>query len=278
MKKSEIGYCPFRITLSSTSINATTSRVPTPNGVPLSVLVIDDEPQIRRVVRNALKADALAIGETGAPPGVRVLEAATGREGIDLAAAELPALIILDLGLPDLAGIAVCREIRRWSRAPIIVLSARHEDTEKAALLDAGADDYMTKPFSTVELLARARAQLRRASQIQERTAITDRVTIGNLTVDLNLRRVERGTTLVHLTPTEWALLRTFIENPRKTLTHRQLFVAVWGNSEGDAQQYLRVYVGHLRRKIEQDPMRSRYLQTEAGVGYRYEPDVDGQC
>lgn len=277
MKKQEIAPRPFRPQRRSTSINATVSHVPVPNGVPLSVLVIDDEPQIRRVVRNALKAEALATGETGAPPGVRVLEAATGREGIDLAAAELPALIILDLGLPDLAGIAVCREIRRWSRAPIIVLSARHEDTEKAALLDAGADDYMTKPFSTVELLARARAQLRRASQIQERVAITDRITIGDLTVDLNLRRVERGTTLVHLTPTEWALLRTFIENPRKTLTHRQLFAAVWGNSEGDAQQYLRVYVGHLRRKIEQDPMRPRYLQTEAGVGYRYEPDADGQ-
>ncbi len=249
----------------------------TRNGVPLSVLVIDDEPQIRRVVRNALKADALAVGASEPAPGVRVLEAATGREGIDLAAAELPALIILDLGLPDLAGIAVCREIRRWSHAPVIVLSARHEDTEKAALLDAGADDYMTKPFSTVELLARVRAQLRRASQVQERTAITDRVTIGDLTVDLNLRRVERGKALVHLTPTEWALLRTFIENPRKTLTHRQLFAAVWGNSEGDAQQYLRVYVGHLRRKIEHDPMRPRYLQTEAGVGYRYEPDVDDQ-
>lgn len=247
------------------------------NGVPLSVLVIDDEPQIRRVVRNALKADALAVDAFEPAPAVRVLEAASGREGIDLAAAELPALVILDLGLPDLAGIAVCREIRRWSKSPIIVLSARHEDTEKAALLDAGADDYMTKPFSTVELLARARAQLRRASQVQERTAITHRVTIGELTVDLNLRRVERGKTLVHLTPTEWALLRTFIENPRKTLTHRQLFAAVWGNSEGDAQQYLRVYVGHLRRKIELDPMRPRYLQTEAGVGYRYEPDLDDQ-
>ncbi len=246
------------------------------NGVPFSVLVIDDEPQIRRVVRNALNADALAAGDAGAQPAVRALEAATGREGIDLAAAELPALIILDLGLPDLTGIAVCREIRRWSRAPIIVLSARHEDTEKAALLDAGADDYMTKPFSTVELLARARAQLRRARQLTEPSP-KERVTIGDLTVDLGLRRVERSGVLVHLTRTEWALLRTFIENPRKTLTHRQLFTAVWGNSEGDAQQYLRVYVGHLRRKIEQDPIRPRYLQTEPGVGYRFEPDADAQ-
>jgi two-component system KDP operon response regulator KdpE len=243
-------------------------------GVPLVVLVIDDEPQIRRVVRNALRADALASNGDEAPPAVRALEAATGREGIDLAAAELPGLVILDLGLPDLTGIAVCREIRRWSGAPIIVLSARHEDTEKAALLDAGADDYMTKPFSTVELLARARAQLRRARQVPGPS--TDaKVVVGDLVVDLGLRRVERGGVLVHLTPTEWALLRTFLEYPRKTLTHRQLFTAVWGNSEGDAQQYLRVYVGHLRRKIEQDPMRPRYLHTEPGVGYRLEPDAD---
>jgi two-component system KDP operon response regulator KdpE len=245
------------------------------NGVPLSVLVIDDEPQIRRVVRNALKTASLAAGDADAPPSVRVLEAATGREGVDLAASELPALTILDLGLPDIAGIAVCREIRRWSRAPIIVLSARHEDTEKAALLDAGADDYMTKPFSTVELLARVRAQLRRARQLGEHSPQAERVTIGDLIVDLALRRVERNGALIHLTPTEWALLRAFLENPRKTLTHRHLFAAVWGNSEGDAQQYLRVYVGHLRRKIEQDPMRPRYLQTEPGVGYRFEPDSD---
>lgn len=243
--------------------------------VPLSVLVIDDEPQIRRVVRNALKAEALAVGDAADAPPVRALEAATGRDGIDLAASALPALIILDLGLPDLTGIAVCREIRRWSQAPIIVLSARHEDTEKAALLDAGADDYMTKPFSTVELLARARAQLRRARQLGERRAPTERVTVGDLTVDLALRRVERLGAVVHLTPTEWALLRTFLEHPRKTLTHRQLFAAVWGNSEGDAQQYLRVYVGHLRRKIEHDPMRPQFLQTEPGVGYRFEPDSD---
>jgi two-component system KDP operon response regulator KdpE len=245
------------------------------NSVPFAVLVIDDEPQIRRVVRNAMTAEALRAGQAEPPPAVRTLEAATGREGIDLAAAELPALVILDLGLPDLTGIAVCREIRRWSNAPIIVLSARHEDTEKAALLDAGADDYLTKPFSTVELLARARAQLRRARQIATEASVSDRVSLGEMTVDFSLRRVERGGALVHLTPTEWALLRAFLEHPRKTLTHRQLFAAVWGNSEGDAQQYLRVYVGHLRRKIEQDPMRPRYLQTEPGVGYRFEPDDD---
>jgi two-component system KDP operon response regulator KdpE len=241
---------------------------------PLTVLVIDDEPQIRRVVRNAMKSDAFATSDDEPRPAVRVLEAANGREGVDVAAAELPSLIVLDLGLPDLAGLAVCREIRRWTQAPIIVLSARHEDTEKAALLDAGADDYMTKPFSTVELLARARAQLRRARQLADKSAPDERLQVGNLTVDLALRRVERDGTLVHLTPTEWALLRTFVSSPRKTLTHRQLFTAVWGNSEGDAQQYLRVYVGHLRRKIEADPMRPRFLQTEPGVGYRFEPDA----
>jgi len=238
------------------------------------MLVIDDEPQIRRVVRNALQSAAFGAPDDPEQPTVRVLEAATGTDGADLAASELPDLIVLDLGLPDQAGLAVCREIRRWSSAPILVLSARHADTEKAALLDAGADDYITKPFSTVELLARVRAQLRRARQVSEASAPAERVVLGALTVDLTRRRVERGGTLVHLTPTEWALLRTFLLNPRKTLTHRQLFTAVWGNSEGDAQQYLRVYVGHLRRKIENDPMRPRFLQTEPGVGYRFEPEL----
>jgi len=248
---------------------------------PMTVLVIDDEPQIRRAVRNALISGRLFSGNGDSPMvstttrseserGVRVIEAVTGREGIDLAAAESPALVILDLGLPDMSGIDVCREIRRWSSAPIIVLSARHADTEKVALLDAGADDYLTKPFSTIEFMARARAQLRRA---QTAAVPNDSiVTIGDLTVDLERRRVERGGTLVHLTPTEWLLLRTFVTHPRQTLTHRQLFRAVWGNASGDAQQYLRVYVGHLRRKIEADPVRPQYIQTEAGVGYRFEP------
>ena len=237
------------------------------------MLVIDDEPQIRRVVKNALSSASFGASDDPEMPKVRVLEAGTGKEGIDLAASALPDLIVLDLGLPDQPGLAVCREIRRWSTAPILVLSVRHEDTEKAALLDAGADDYMTKPFSTVELLARVRAQLRRARQVMEAVAPAERLMLGEVTVNLTLRRVERSGTTVHLTPTEWALLRTFLLNPRKTLTHRQLFAAVWGNSEGDAQQYLRVYVGHLRRKIEADPIRPRFLQTEPGVGYRFEPE-----
>ncbi len=228
----------------------------------LTVLVIDDEPQIRRLIRNALANE------------MRVIEAATGKEGIDLAAAESPALIVLDLGLPDMPGIEVCREVRQWSRAPILVLSARHADTEKAALLDAGADDYLTKPFSTIEFSARVRAQLRRSRSAP--AAQSDAVVhLGHLTIDLQHRRVEREGALVHLTPTEWALLRTLVTHPRQTLTHRQLFNAVWGNVSGDAQQYLRVYVGHLRRKIESDPVRPRYIQTETAVGYRFEPEQD---
>jgi two-component system KDP operon response regulator KdpE len=252
---------------------------------PVTILIVDDEPHIRRAVRNALTSARLFASERDPtveqppPRGVeargdaRVVEAATGREAIDLAAAESPGLIVLDLGLPDMPGIEVCREIRRWSVAPIIVLSARHADTEKVALLDAGADDYLTKPFSTIELVARARAQLRRA-----RTSAPPNdssVTFGDTTVDLPRRRVERAGALVHLTPTEWLLLRAFVTHPRQTLTHRQLFRAVWGSASGDAQQYLRVYVGHLRRKIEADPVRPRFIHTEAGVGYRFEPDGD---
>ena len=226
----------------------------------LTVLVIDDEPQIRRLIRNALGNE------------MRVIEAATGREGIDLAAAGSPALIILDLSLPDMPGIDVCREVRLWSSTPILVLSARHADTEKAALLDAGADDYLPKPFSTIEVGARVRAQLRRASTGSAPPSDV-MVRLGSLTIDLQHRRIERDGDLVHLTPTEWALLRTLMSHPRETLSHQRLFTAVWGNASGDAQQYLRVYVRHLRRKIEVDPVRPRYIQTEPAVGYRFEPE-----
>jgi two-component system KDP operon response regulator KdpE len=251
----------------------------------LTVLVIDDEPQIRRLVRNALLADVAELRgddrvdrSAEASPGIHVAEAATGQEGIDLAAGELPDLVILDLGLPDMEGIDVCRELRLWSDAPIIVLSARHRDIEKVALLDAGADDYVTKPFSSVELTARIRAQLRRhREKPRGRETTSTRVTLGDVTVDRQRRRIERDGTSIHLTRTEWALLRTFMSHPGQTLTHRQLFTEVWGSSSGDAQQYLRVYVGHLRRKIETDPMRPRFIHTEAGVGYRFEPEGEAQ-
>jgi len=221
-----------------------------------TILVIDDEPQIRRVVKNAFQA-----------AGMKVLEAGTGRDGIDRVAAERPDLIILDLGLPDITGADVCREIRKWSPVPILVLSARHSDEEKVALLDLGADDYVTKPFSTPELEARGRALLRRIPAVGASVVIT----IGNLVLDQAAHRITRDGKALHLTRTEWELLRVLMSKAGRVLTHQQLFREVWsGRAFGDAQQYLRVYVAHLRRKIEPDPVRPQYIHTEAGVGYRF--------
>jgi two-component system KDP operon response regulator KdpE len=224
-----------------------------------TILVIDDEPQIRRAVHNALQVlDA------------RVLEAATGREAIDRAAAERPDLIVLDLGLPDMAGVSVCAEVRRWSTAPILVLSARHSEQEKVALLDAGADDYVTKPFSTAELQARVRAQLRR-SRTGPGAGDAGPVEVEDLRIDLARRVLWRGTEELHLTPTEWDLLRAFVANSGRTLTHQQIFRAVWGRSGGgDPQAHLRVHVANLRRKVERDPVRPTLITTEPGVGYRF--------
>lgn len=225
-----------------------------------AVLVIDDEPQIRRVVRNALAAE-----------DTRVLEATSGTEGIDIAAAERPDLVILDLGLADIPGVNVCREIRKWSDVPIIVLSARHADTEKVELLDAGADDYITKPFSTSELRARVRAQLRRARTTPLGPA-DSLIEADGVVIDLAKPSLSRGGNVVHLTRIEWDLLRTLVKHAGRTLTHRQIFNAVWGSSSyGDAQQYLRVHIRSLRRKIESDPVRPKLIITEPGVGYRFE-------
>jgi len=224
-----------------------------------TILVIDDEPQIRRVVRHALEAE-----------GVRVIEAAGGREGIDRAAAELPDLVVLDLGLPDLAGASVCAELRRWTSAPIVVLSARHSEHEKVALLDAGADDYVTKPFSTAELQARVRAQLRRA-RAGPGAGDAGPLEVDGLRIDLARRVVSREGAEIHLTPTEWDLLRAFVSSAGRTLTHDQIFRAVWGRAGGgDPQAYLRVHVANLRRKIERDPVRPTLVVTEPGVGYRF--------
>jgi two-component system KDP operon response regulator KdpE len=223
-----------------------------------TALVIDDEPQIRRVVRHALADDF-----------PHVLEAPTGAKGIDLAAAEHPALIILDLGLPDMSGIEVCNEVRKWSNAAILVLSARHSDQEKVSLLDAGADDYVTKPFSTIEFKARVRALLRRSAVRGSNGATTIRC--GELKMDLDGRTITRSGALVHLTPIEWELLRVLMTHSGKTMTHRQLFSAVWpGRVYGDAQQYLRVHIANVRRKVEPDPLSPRYIFTEPGVGYRF--------
>lgn len=224
-----------------------------------TVLVIDDEPQIRRVVRTTLEED-----------GLRVLEAASGREGMSMIAAHRPDLVVLDLGLPDMSGIAVCQEIRSFSLAPVLVLSARHSDTEKAALLDAGADDYVTKPFSPVELRARVRAQLRRA-RLAGTPSIDGSIRAGTLVIDLERRSVTREGSVVHLTPTEWALLRVLVVNRGRTLTHAYLFAQVWAGAHGDAQQHLRVHVASLRRKLESEAVRPSYLITEPGVGYRFD-------
>ena len=223
------------------------------------MLVIDDEPQIRRVVRHALEADH-----------ARVLEAATGREGLDLAASERPELIVLDLGLPDMAGADVCRDIRGWSAVPIVVLSARHSDTEKAALLDLGADDYVTKPFSTIEFQARVRSQLRRAALAGAGSADA-RIEVGDVVIDLVKRSVVRNGAAIHLTPIEWELLRVLATSAGRTLTHTQLYARVWDRPHGDAQQNLRVHVASLRRKLERDPVRPTLIITEPGVGYRFD-------
>lgn len=222
-----------------------------------TVLIVDDEPQIRRAVRNALRDEV-----------ARILDAETGRQGLDLAAAERPSLVVLDLGLPDRPGIDVCAELRSWSKVPIVVLSARHSDQEKAALLDSGADDYITKPFSTLEFTARIRAHLRRA---HPEAAPENRIDLGHLVVDVGSRKVLKDGETVHLTPIEWDLLRAFLAQAGRTLTHRQLFQAVWGRTFGDPQQHLRVHVANLRRKIERDAVRPRLILTEPGVGYRFE-------
>ena len=219
--------------------------------------MIDDESQIRRVLAHALADDFR-----------QVLEAADGAAALDLVRLNQPSLIVLDLGLPDTPGDALCREMRKLSTVPILVLSARHADHEKALLLDAGADDYVTKPFSTLELKARVRALMRRAS-VPEETG--PRIQNRELTMDLDARSLTKGDIAVHLTPIEWELVHVLMSHSGKTMTHRQLFSAVWpGRQYGDAQQYLRVHIANVRRKIEANPLEPYYIITEPGVGYRF--------
>ncbi|HEV8217264.1 MAG TPA: response regulator transcription factor [Gemmatimonadaceae bacterium] len=224
------------------------------------VLVIDDEPQIRRAVRDALRDVA-----------ARVDEAADGAAGVAAATEHRPDLIVLDLGLPDVPGVEVCRQIRRRSAVPIIVLSARHSEHEKVDLLNAGADDYVTKPFSVLELAARARAQIRRARTFASSSASATPISIGGLLVDTVHRRVTRSGAQVHLTPIEWQILATLLGSAGRTLTHQQIFDAVWDREFGSPQQYLRVHITNLRRKIETDPAAPQIIITEPGVGYRVE-------
>src|SRR3569623_1579205 len=224
------------------------------------VLVIDDEPQIRRAVRDALHDVT-----------VRVEEAANGSSGVEAATAGHPDLVVLDLGLPDMAGDEVCREIRQRSAVPIIVLSARHSELEKVDLLNAGADDYVTKPFSVLELAARAKAQIRRAKTLAAAAGSAAPVIIGPLHIDTVTRKVSRDGTQLHLSPIEWQILATLLAAAGRTLTHQQIFDAVWGRQFGSPQQYLRVHITNLRRKIEVDPAAPQIIITEPGVGYRAE-------
>jgi two-component system, OmpR family, KDP operon response regulator KdpE len=228
------------------------------------VLVVDDEPQILRALRINLRVRHYDVDT-----------AASGSQALETAAKHPPDLVILDLGLPDLEGVEVIEGLRGWTKAPIIVLSGRTDSTDKVDALDAGADDYVTKPFGMEELLARMRAAVRRATP----EASEPRVRLGHLTVDLAAKRVTREdpdggpAADIRLTPTEWHLVEVLLRNPGKLLSQRQLLTEVWGPGYADAAGNLRLYMTQLRRKLEPDPARPRWLMTEPGMGYRYQPD-----
>ncbi len=215
------------------------------------VLVVDDEPQIRRFLR---------------AHGYAIIEAANGREAILKASCERPEIVILDLGLPDMDGMAVIRSVREWSKVPIIVLSVRGREADKIAALDAGADDYVTKPFGMGELVARIRAALRNRLRNEADEPV---FRSGGLVVDLARRIVSVDGREIKLTPNEYALLRVLVINAGKVVTHQHLLREVWGPSDVDQTHYVRVYVGQLRQKIEADPAQPRYILTEPAVGYR---------
>ena len=218
------------------------------------VLVIDDEVQIRRLLRITLEAN-----------GYKVLDAASGRDGLVEAATRRPDIVILDLGLPDMEGVAVLKRLREWSRVPVVVLSVRDRDADKITALDAGADDYVTKPFSTPELLVRLRVALRHAQPAEEEVVFR----AGDLVVDLADRRVSVKGREVKLTATEYSLLRLLIRHAGRILTHHQILKEVWGPNAADQMHYLRVYVARLREKIEPAPSSPAFLLTEPGIGYR---------
>jgi len=217
-------------------------------------LVIDDEPQIRRLLRVTLEAN-----------GYSVIDAATGQDGIVQAAQARPEIILLDLGLPDLDGVEVLKRIREWSRVPVIILSVRDREHDKIAALDAGADDFVTKPFGSGELLARLRTTLRR-SQPQPAGAI---FRAGKIEVDLAARIVRKSGAEIKLTPTEYALLRLLVVHAGKVITHRQLLTEVWGPNAVEQTHYLRVHIAHLREKLEENAAQPKFILTEPGVGYR---------
>jgi two-component system KDP operon response regulator KdpE len=219
------------------------------------ILVVDDEQPIRKFLRTSLAAH-----------DHDVIEAATAGDGIALAAARKPDLILLDLGLPDMDGLEVTKRLREWTATPIIVLSAREQEHDKIDALDAGADDYLTKPFGVGELVARIRVALRHAVPAGNGSSV---FAVGDLKVDIEKRQVFVAEHEVHLTPTEYKLLLLLVQHAGKVVTQQQLLKAVWGPAYAQESQYLRVYMGQLRHKLERDPARPRYLITEPGVGYR---------
>jgi two-component system KDP operon response regulator KdpE len=244
------------------------------------VLVVDDEPQILRALRINLRVREYQVDV-----------AATGTQALEMAARHPPDLVILDLGLPDVDGVEVIEGLRGWTKAPIIVLSGRTDSTDKVEALDAGADDYITKPFGVEELLARMRAAVRRTGAAEDRP----RIRLGDLIVDLAGKRVTRQAAVaaggglagaednaaqpddIRLTPTEWHLLEVLLRNPGKLLSRNQLLTEVWGPGYADATGNLRLYMAQLRRKLEPDPARPRWLITEPGMGYRYQPSPDDE-
>ena len=222
-----------------------------------AVLVVDDDPYLLRALRITLRAH-----------GYDVTVAQDGQSALQAAARTPPALVILDLGLPDMDGTAVLAELRSWSQVPVLVLSARHGSEDKVQALDAGADDYITKPFGLDELLARLRALLRRSADPDHEPVVTT----DAFTVDLGKRRVTRDGEDVRLTPTEWNILAVLVRNPEKLVTQQQLLSEVWGPAYAKETNYLRVYMAQLRRKLEPDTGNPRHLLTEAGIGYRFLP------
>jgi two-component system KDP operon response regulator KdpE len=221
------------------------------------VLIVEDEAQLARAMQINLHAH-----------GYRAMTVGKGGDALNLAATEPVDIVVLDLGLPDMDGVDVIRRIRGWSRMPIIVLSARHASEDKVEALDAGADDYVTKPFGLDELLARLRAASRRAEPRDE----SPTVATADFVVDLAAKRVVRSGQEVRLTPTEWNILEILVRNPGRLVTQKQLLTQVWGQAYAKETQYLRVYVAQLRRKLEEDPSSPRHLHTEAGMGYRFDP------
>lgn len=225
---------------------------------PACILVVEDELPIRRFLRPAIEA-----------AGWRLIEAETGQCGILEASQSRPDVILLDLGLPDIDGIEVVRRVREWSPVPIIILSARGQETDKIAALDAGADDYVQKPFNVGELIARVRVALRHAAS-QAQPAADPTIVAGDITIDLHRRFVTKSGQEVHLTPLEYKLLTTLVRHMGMVMTHRQLLREVWGPGHAEDSTYLRMFVRQLRLKLESNPTQPKHLQTEVGVGYRF--------